>query len=224
VDAKLPEAFMPHSGAAGNLLADGKSRPVSKTSSELDEVNTRKLDDIVHLADETKFYWSVLHTAVRLNRNWPPNLRARYAEAQQDALRLGRQIARGTRDVATLADLRVLSMEQIEGSMARMTDFLQTNLDSDPSIDLVRCLIADVSETGRLLFDGVDVRSCRCTDARSARRRLMKHLGRDEEYLLDAADELARLACVEAERLLAACLAACRADGDEVSGNVDRIH
>lgn len=94
------------------------------------------LNAIAQLADETKFYWSVLHTAVRLTRNWHTTLEARYAEAERDALILGRQLAGGAR-VVTLADLRVLSREQIEGALARMTDSLAT-AENDPALDHVR--------------------------------------------------------------------------------------
>jgi hypothetical protein len=189
-------------------------------------VSTRNLNAIAQLADETKFYWSVLHTAVRLDRGWNLSLQARHTEAEQDALTLGRQIARGARRIATLADLRLLSAEQIERASERMTDSLRTTSCDDPLLDLIRQRVADVAETGRLLFRGVDIGSCRCTDARSARRRLVRRLGLDEdgERLLDAADELARLTCIEAERLLAECLTACRACGHRTDANLHRIH
>ena len=189
-------------------------------------MNTRNLTTISQLADEMKFYWSVLHTAVRLSRSWHPNLEARHTEAEQDALSLGRQLAGGARRVATLADLRLLSAEQIEGALERMTDSLRTTSCDDPVLNLIRQRVADVAETGRLLFRRVDIGSCRCTEARSARRHLVKRLGRDGdgEHLLDSADELARLACIEAERLLAECLTACRAGGHRTCDNLHRIH
>lgn len=189
-------------------------------------MNTRNLDAIAQLADEIKLYWSVLHTAVRLSRSWHPNLESRHTEAEQDALNLGRQLAGGTRNVATLADLRLLSAEQIEGALERMTDSLRTTSCDDPLLNLIRQRIADVAETGRLLFRGVDIGNFRCTGARSARRRLVTRLGRDEEgeRLLDAADELARLSCIEAERLLAECLTACRAGRHQTCDNSHRTH
>jgi hypothetical protein len=54
---------------------------------------------IAQLADEAKFYWSLLHTAVRLDRVWYPNLAAQYADAEQDALSLGRKLV-GSRQLA----------------------------------------------------------------------------------------------------------------------------
>jgi hypothetical protein len=173
-------------------------------------VSTRNLTAIAQLADEMKLYWSVLHTALRLNRDWHPNLEERYVEAERDALNLGQQLAGGTRRVATLADLRVLSREQIEGAVSRMTDALAMASDDEASLDGARHWVVEVAENGRLLFRGIDIGSCRCTDARIARRRLVRRLGRDDERLVDTADELARLTCIEAERLLAECLTACR--------------
>jgi hypothetical protein len=164
-------------------------------SLELEHVSTHNLNAIAQLADETKFYWSLLHTAVRLSRNWHPDLEARSAEAERDALSLGRQLAGGAR-VATLADLRILSRELIEGALARMMDSLATASDNDPALEHIRQLVGDVAETGRLLFRGVDIHSCCYTGERSARRRLLKRLGRDQhrEHLLDTADELVRQA------------------------------
>jgi hypothetical protein len=189
-------------------------------------VSTRNLNTIAQLADEMKFYWSLLHTAVRLSPSWHPSLQAQHTEAEQDALRLGRQLPGGAGRVATLADLRLLSAEQIEGALARMTSSLQTASCDDPLLNLIRQRVAAVAETGRLLFRGVDIASCRCTDARSARRRLVRRLGRaaERERLLDAADELARLACIEAERLLAECLMACRPGEHPTCDSLHRIH
>jgi hypothetical protein len=189
-------------------------------------VSTRDLSAIAQLADELKFYWSVLHTAVRLNRNWHPNLKGPYTEAEQDALSLGRQLAGETRHVATLADVRILGMERIESALERLTNSLEMTAHEDAALELIRQAIFNVAETGRLLFRGVDIRSCRCTGARSARRRLVKRLGQEEnaEHLQDAVEDLATLACMEAERLLTECLTICRASGLRVRPDFHQIN
>jgi hypothetical protein len=187
-------------------------------------VNAPALNAISQLADEMKLHWAVLHTAVRLDRTWHPNLKVPYTEAEQDALRLGRRLAGGARRVDTLADLRVFCMDQIRVALERMTESLQALPVNDPPSDGVRQAITDVTEIAKLLLAGVDVRCCSCTDSWSARHltRRLSELGGNR--LVDAADALVRLACAEAERLLTEVSIACRAGGAQQPDVVRAVH
>lgn len=175
------------------------------------------MEAIAGLADEAKFYWSLLHTAVRLDRVWYPNLDAQYAEAEQDALSLGRKLAGSARAVATLADLRALCVELIGDSLERLTYALAMTSGDVDALELVRRRVSDVT----LLLNRLEAGSehTKLTGAEAGRtgrlsaeaeRRKLVTTEAERRKLVTAEAEDTKLACIEAERLLDACLLICR--------------
>jgi hypothetical protein len=170
------------------------------------------IESLARLAEELHLCWSLLDMAVRLERDWDDRLSPRRDDAFASAIGLGRRIAGDSIQIETLGDLRAFIVERIDDTVELASSTLaDVHLDR-ATLASARNAIDQVRDIGELLAEGVNVRDCRCTVHRGARRKLMGRLigcPAPDPLLVDSAHQLTRLACVEATQQLRRCIEAC---------------